>query len=146
MGGNDIKDNGDRTFTTVDATKRYSKLDQYLMGLIPASQVPPFFFVRTNPAEIWRAPQIGQTFSGQKVPVQISQVIKANNVPRIPSSENSQKQFKNAFIYFIAPDSTPDSRQLEKIGRIRTAWEKFFKNATNQHGTINTTLTKGRQD
>jgi hypothetical protein len=146
MGGNEIKENGDGSFTTVDATKRYSRLDQYLMGLIPASAVPPFFFVRTNPSLPWQAPQVGQTFSGQKVNVQISQVIKANNVPRVPSSENSQKQFKNAFIYFIAPESTADSRQLAKIDRIRTAWEKFFKTATNQHASIDTTLTKGSRN
>lgn len=145
MGGNDIKDNGDGTFTTVDATKRYSKLDQYLMGLIPASDVPPFFFVRTDSQETWQAPQIGQTFSGQKVNVQINQIVKANNVPRIPSSENAQQQFRNAFIYFISPESTPDSRQLTKIEKIRTEWQKFFKAATNQHATIDTTLTKGRQ-
>jgi hypothetical protein len=146
LGGNEIKENGDGTFTTIDATKRYSKLDQYLMGLIPATAVPPFFFVRADSADPRQAPRIGQTFSGQKVNLQINQVIEANNVPRTPSSETSQKQFKNAFIYFISAESTADSRQLAKIERIRTDWEKFFKAATNQHATIDTTLKKGNRN
>jgi hypothetical protein len=145
MGGNEIKDNGNSTFTIIDSNKRYSKLDQYLMGLIPATAVPNFFFVRTDQSQSLQAPSIGQTFNGQKVNVQMSQVIKANNVPRTPSSDKAQKQFRNAFIYFIAPESTADSRQLEKIERIRSGWEKFFKTATNQRATIDTTLTKKSQ-
>ncbi|MCI0617404.1 hypothetical protein L0244_30900, partial [bacterium] len=45
MHGNDIHDNSNGTFTTTDVDRRFSLLDQYLMGLIPASDVPPMFYV-----------------------------------------------------------------------------------------------------
>jgi hypothetical protein len=41
--------------------------------------------------------------------------------------------------------SNADSRQLAKIERIRTEWEKFFKAATNQHATIDASLTRGNR-
>ena len=40
MEGNDIEDLGGGQFRTVDAVKRFSRLDQYLMGLIPPGSVP----------------------------------------------------------------------------------------------------------
>jgi len=52
MEGNKWQDNGNGTFTTIDATSRFSALDQYIMGLRSAASVPTFFFIRnlTNPA------------------------------------------------------------------------------------------------
>src|SRR5262249_2910964 len=35
MEGNDIEDQGGGQFRTVDAVKRYSRLDQYMMGAVP---------------------------------------------------------------------------------------------------------------
>lgn len=45
MEGNDIRDDGNGTFTTLDNFLTFSLLDQYLMGLVPAAAVPPFFLV-----------------------------------------------------------------------------------------------------
>ena len=45
MEGNDIEDLGGGAFRTVGAVSRYSLLDQYAMGLVSPSQVPPFFYV-----------------------------------------------------------------------------------------------------
>ena len=47
MEGNDIEDLGGGQFRTVDAVKRYSRLDQYMMGLIRPSSVPTFFYVES---------------------------------------------------------------------------------------------------
>src|SRR5207249_5242473 len=41
--GNEIEDLGDGNFRTVAATIRYSALDQYVMGLRPASHVTPSY-------------------------------------------------------------------------------------------------------
>ena len=43
--GNSWVDNMDGSFTTDEASERFSPLDQYLMGVRPDSQVDPFFFV-----------------------------------------------------------------------------------------------------
>src|SRR5262249_25431795 len=69
--GNDIADLGGGQFRTVAATQRYSPLDQYLMGVRPAAEVLPFFFVRNPvnpsggpPPDRADAPKLDVTFSG----------------------------------------------------------------------------------
>src|SRR4029453_17309624 len=68
MEGNDIEDLGGGSFRTVDAVKRYSRLDQYLMGLVPPSAVPPFFYVESPNSTRTResAPSIGVSFTGTR--------------------------------------------------------------------------------
>jgi hypothetical protein len=146
MGGNEITDNGNGTFTTTAATLRYSKLDQYLMGLIPSSAVPPFFYAGTSPTDFFSEspgsgspPQVNVTFGGTRVNVTINQIIEAEG-PRVPSIKTSQKQFREAFIYFIRPGSHANPAQLAKIDNIRTRWQTFFSAATDHHGTMITRL------
>ena len=59
--GNDIVDHGGGSFSTRAAAERYSLLDQYAMGLVDQTQVPPFFYVE-NPVEC-RAAEDGGVFS-----------------------------------------------------------------------------------
>ena len=47
MEGNDIEDLGGGSFRTVGAVRRYSRLDQYAMGLLSPSEVPTFFYVQS---------------------------------------------------------------------------------------------------
>jgi len=47
LDGNDIRDNGNGTFTTVDVTQRYSPLDQYLMDFGPPDRSAVFSMCRT---------------------------------------------------------------------------------------------------
>jgi hypothetical protein len=70
MEGNDIRDNGDGSFTTTAAYEGYSKLDQYLMGFVPSDSVPPFYFVRVRYSPS-RFPQAGITFKGTRVNVSV---------------------------------------------------------------------------
>ena len=51
LGGNDIQDNGDGTFTTLAPKDIYSPLDLYLMGLLKPEDVPPTFLV-TDPHDL----------------------------------------------------------------------------------------------
>ena len=80
MEGNDIEDLGGGAFRTVATVSRYSLLDQYAMGLVGPSQVPPFFYVEapTNVVpdrEREDAPDTGVTFNGTKREVRIEDVI-----------------------------------------------------------------------
>ena len=90
MEGNDIEDLGGGSFRTTAAVQRYSRLDQYAMGLVSASQVPPFFYV-DNPMNVAdgrqadSAPRVGVTFNGTRRDVLIDDVI-AINGPRVPVS------------------------------------------------------------
>ena len=88
MEGNDIEALGGGAFRTVGAVQRYSRLDQYLMGLVPPEQVPPFFYVQSpvnivpsrDPAS---SPQVGVTFNGTRREVLIADVVAAMG-PRVP--------------------------------------------------------------
>lgn len=138
MEGNDIRDNGNGTFTTVGANETYSKLDQYMMGLLAPGGVPPFFFVSGGFTDPGRPPQTGVGFSGTRVNVTVQQIIQAVGA-RVPSSSAAQKKFKEAFILF-SKTTTPRQVDLDKIDHIRTAWQAFFHKQTANRGTIDTTL------
>ena len=141
MEGNQIEDQGGGQFRTVDAVKRYSRLDQYIIGLIPASQVPTFFYVESPNSTKSRtdAPSIGVSFTGTRRDVLVDDVI-AINGPRNPSSADSPKTFRQGFIYIVSSGRTADPGQITKLDRIRTQWEAFFQQATENRMTPNTRL------
>jgi hypothetical protein len=141
MEGNQIQDLGGGSFKTVDAVRRYSRLDQYIMGAIPPSQVPTFFYVENpnsthQPAD---APQIGVSFTGTRRDVLVDDVI-AINGPRQPASDAAPKTFRQAFIYIVSNGRTLDQTQVAKLDGIRTQWESFFSAATEGKMTSITRL------
>ena len=144
MEGNDIEDLGGGAFRTRDAVTRYSLLDQYAMGLVSASQVPTFFYVE-SPTNVSPQrsrdddPEIGVTFNGTRRDVGIQDVIDAMGA-RQPSSSNSPRVHRQAFIYIVSNDRTLDQAQVDKVDRIRREWASFFKNATNSRMTAETRL------
>jgi hypothetical protein len=142
MEGNDIEDLGGGQFRTAEAVKRYSRLDQYAMGLVPASQVPVFFFVE-NPAGTVRtresAPSVGVSFTGTKREVLIEDVVAAMG-QRLPSVADSPKTHRQAFIYVVSNGRSLDSGQVAKLDRIRREWETFFRQATENRMSADTRL------
>jgi hypothetical protein len=144
MEGNDIEDLGGGSFRTTAAVQRYSRLDQYAMGLIPASQVPPFFYV-ANPVNVAggreadSAPRVGVTFNGTRRNVLIEDII-AINGPRIPSSVDSPRVHRQAFVFVVGQGRSADDAQIAKVDRIRRAWETFFEQATDGRMQAQTTL------
>ena len=142
MEGNDIEDLGGGQFRTTDAVKRYSRLDQYLMGAIPPSQVPTFFYVE-NPASSNKlassAPQIGVSITGTRRDVLVDDVIAVNG-QRTPSAADSAKVFRQAFIYIVGAGRNLDSGQVSKLDRFRSQWEAFFAQATENKMSANTRL------
>jgi hypothetical protein len=142
MEGNSIRDNGNGSFTTTDATQRYSKLDQYAMGLIGPSEVGPLFYVTnvsgtTGTKE--SAPEIGVTFRGTRKNLTIDDIIAAEG-PRVPDVQSSPKAFRQAFILLVRQGTTPTSAELDKLSRIRQRWQEFFFQATDGRGSVDTTL------
>jgi hypothetical protein len=144
MEGNDIEDLGGGSFRTTAAVQRYSRLDQYAMGLIPSSQVPSFFYVEspTNVAggrTAESAPRVGVTFNGTRRDVLIDDVINING-PRVPSSNDSPRVHRQAFVLVVGRGRSVDNAQVAKLDRIRRAWETFFQQATDGRMTAVTTL------
>jgi hypothetical protein len=144
MEGNDIEDLGGGSFRTTAAVQRYSRLDQYAMGLVGDNQVPPFFYV-DNPTNVAgnrtasSSPAVGVTFNGTRREVLIRDVIEAMG-PRQPSVADSPKVHRQAFILVVGPGRQTDNAQVAKVDRIRRAWETFFFEATERRMQAVTTL------
>jgi hypothetical protein len=144
MEGNDIEDLGGGSFRTVGAVQRYSLLDQYAMGLVPDSAVPTFFYVE-NPTNMSAnrtresAPEVGITFNGTRRDVLIQDVIAILGA-RSPSSADSARVHRQAFLYIVSAGKTADSGQVSKLDGIRRAWETFFFQATDRRMQAITTL------
>jgi hypothetical protein len=141
MEGNKIDDLGGGQFRTTDAVRRYSRLDQYAMGLVPPTQVPSFFYVENPNSTHARedAPQIGVTFSGTRRDVLVDDVI-AIQGERSPSASDSPKVHRQAFILLVSSGRSADAAQVAKVDNIRRAWEPFFHEATENRMTVITTL------
>ncbi len=143
MEGNEIRDNGDGSFTTIGTTSRYNKLDQYLMGLRDSSEVDPVYYV-TNVSGTRRVPSsppaIGVTFSGTRRNLTVNDIIAAEG-PRIPDASDSPKVFRQAFVLLVRRGTTPLPAEVEKLDSIRRRWQDFYRQATDSRGTAQTTLT-----
>jgi len=144
MEGNDIEDLGGGSFRTVAAVQRYSLLDQYAMGLVPDTAVPPFFYVE-NPTNMSvtrtreSAPEVGITFNGTRRDVLIQDVI-AIQGQRSPSASESARVHRQAFVYVVSAGKAADNGQVAKVDGIRRAWEAFFFQATDRRMQTVTTL------
>jgi hypothetical protein len=141
MEGNDIEDMGGGQFKTVDAVKRYSRLDQYMMGLIPAGSVPTFFYVESPISTKSRsdAPSIGVSFTGTRRDVLVEDIIAVNG-PRVPSAADAPKVHRQAFIYIVSNGRSTDAAQVAKLERIRDQWVTFFRLGTENRMTVDTRL------
>ena len=142
--GNDIQDLGNGSFRTVEAVARYSLLDQYAMGLVDKTQVPPFFYVESptnvSPARsASSSPAVGVTFSGTRRNVTIDDVV-AIHGDRSPSAAASPRVYRQAFVYIVSAGGTVDAAAIQKIDRIRVAWDQFFSRATDSRMRAETRL------
>jgi hypothetical protein len=144
MEGNDIEDLTGGSFKTVAAVQRYSRLDQYAMGLLSPFDVGGFFYVenptnmsstRTNES----APEVGVTFNGTRRDVLMADIT-AILGDRVPSAADSAKVHRQAFVYLVSAGKTADGGQVSKLDTIRRAWEAFFLQATERRMQAITTL------
>jgi hypothetical protein len=139
MEGNDIRDNGDGTFTTTATWLGFSPLDEYLMGLRRASRVPPFFYVSGSGLDPEAGPDTGVTIEGQRIDVTIDQVIAAEG-PRVPAAARAQKETRVAFALLGREGQPPSATSIEKVNRYRLRLESFFNEETGGSGSIDTFL------
>lgn len=142
--GNDIVDLGNGKFRTAAAVERYSLLDQYAMGLVDQTQVPPFYYVE-NPTNVvpqrtaTSAPQIGVSFDGTRREVRMEDVIAVMG-PRVPSAADSPRVYRQAFVYVTSGGRTAEREEIQKVDRIRVAWDQFLSAATNSRMQVDTRM------
>jgi hypothetical protein len=142
MEGNEIRDNGDGSFTTVAGADSYSPLDRYLMGLIPSTEVGALFYV-SNVSGTSKTKdsgtEVGVTFRGTRVDLTMNEIIAANGV-RIPDAPAAPKRFRQAFILLAQAGTSPSEAELQKLNRLRLRFTDFYTQATDSLGTAITTL------
>lgn len=143
MEGNVWRENGDGSFTSVNLIDGFSRLDQYLMGLRPPSDVPDTFVITNLTATGGRDresnPRPNSTVRGTKQNVTINQIIEANGA-RTPDPTTAQKNFRAAVILLVQQGTQPSQEAFNRITLYRLAWESYFAQSTDFLATINTGL------
>ena len=133
--GNEIQDLGGGQFKTIAASVRYGPLDQYLMGLRAADEVPGFFLVTNVPSSFGtreRKPEVGITFTGTRRDLGVADVIAALG-PRTPPAGRAPTSIRQSFVFVsVGRDPTPD--ELEKVERLRSLFPAFYAASTDGRG------------
>lgn len=132
--GNMWHDNGDGTFTSQEARKYYSPLDLYLMGMIDKSKVPPMLLIENPAIDPKKPSEVGVTINGTARTVNVNDIIAAEG-DRVPSAKESQKQFRSAFIYAVAP-GTFNADDLYGLENIRNGFLTRYSILTNGMGLL----------
>jgi hypothetical protein len=79
------------------------------------------------------------TFNGTRRDVLIQDVITTLG-PRNPSSAQSSRVHRQAFVLLVSSGRVVDNAHVAKVDRIRQEWENFFFQATEQRMQAVTTL------
>ena len=131
--GADWKDNGDGTFSAVGIRKFYSPLDLYLAGFYKPEEVPPFFLINNPAIDKTQLPQDNVTVSGTKQVISVNDIIAAEG-PRIPAADQSQKEFRLAFILLTGSGTPVSDAQVTAVNNIRNAFMTRFSILTGGRG------------
>lgn len=144
MEGNAIADRGHGRFETVDFARGYSALDQYAMGLRPAAEVPPFFYVEapddfrpSRPVKSSSAPEAGISFTGVRRDVRIEDVVRAMG-PRVPAF--GPPVFRQAFVLVADAPGAATAARIATVARIRSRFGPYFTAATGGRGIATSVL------
>ena len=127
------QDNGDGTFTQLSTLGAgYSYLDLYLMGFLAEESVPDFFIIQN------RVSLGGAVSSGNRLNLTVGNYI-AENGPRWPAFEDSQKEFNIGFVGIVQNGELPSSMMIERMTGIRQVWLDFWPDATGGVSTMTST-------
>ena len=145
MEGHVITDNGNGSFTITEATTRFGKLDQYLMGLRSAADVGPLFYVKPSAGsghvanDVTEPSDIGLTFNGTRTDLTVYDIIAAEGA-RTPDVVSAPKGIHQASILLVRAGTSPTAAELSKLSQMQQHFQQFFSQATEGLGTVNTTL------
>ena len=130
----------------MDFARGYSALDQYAMGLRPASEVPPFFYVdeadnfRPNrPYRSSTSPEAGVSFTGTARVVHIEDVVAAMG-PRVPDASRAPRLLRQAYVLVGDTVAPATEARAAVVARIRSRFEGYYAAATGGRGMAQTHL------
>ncbi|QQR75320.1 MAG: DUF11 domain-containing protein [Holophagales bacterium] len=133
--GNNWRDNGDGTFTSIDALKIASPLDLYLAGFLSSDEVPPFFLIRNPTIDPKRPARIGETVSGTRLDLSIEDVIAAEG-PRVPAAAAAPRELAAALVYLVRPGDEVSESDLANLELLRRELMKRFAIQTAGRGRL----------
>lgn len=148
MYGECITDLGNGSFRLEGCDRKYSHLDQYLMGLRGSCEVSPMM-VLEDPASPGRGVDtvaMGKSSSGRTVnghtrhDITIEEVQRAMGV-RAPAYPHAPRCWRVAFVVVLAPGQTAvPPTMMQKLDRYRQRWMQWFATATDGRGTMRTNV------
>jgi hypothetical protein len=144
MEGNSWRETSPGNFTTVqNSVNHFSDLDQYLMGLRPASEVGSISYLVTDEdlKQILRSksPVNGFSITATRKTTSVAQIVEREGV-RAPDASEAQKDFRVAFIMLSEQGARPSAAIIEKIARYRDELVRYFSTATNRRGSLDGSL------
>ncbi len=139
MQGNEIQDNGDGSFTTLEREENFNTMDLYLMGMIPPEQVEDMFWVEGSGQQAAQLPQFFVSFSGTRNDVSIDDVIREEG-RRDPSSDDAPKTTRIAMILLVREGQSPRPPSIDKVQEIVTKSKREWSRQTDGIGEFDFTL------
>ncbi|MEO1368150.1 MAG: prenyltransferase/squalene oxidase repeat-containing protein, partial [Acidobacteriota bacterium] len=133
--GSDWTDNGDGTFTATSTRERFSNLDLYLMGLLPAEDVAPVTLLENPDVDTTQLPGLGDTVSATARTVGLGELIGAEG-PRVPAVDVAPKEFRLGVVYLVAPDQPIQAADAPRLEALRDIWERSFFRQTRGRALI----------
>ncbi|HKW17189.1 MAG TPA: hypothetical protein VJO35_06765 [Terriglobales bacterium] len=139
MGGGVWQDNFDGTFTQLDddyyvPATGYSYLDLYLMGLISPAEVPDFFILK-NLIQTGKDTNGHPIFKADRTKITVQDVI-ANEGPRQPDVDHSQREFNTGMVLIVEYGKTPSRDLIDRVNGIRKQWIEYWSIATGQRARM----------
>lgn len=147
LDGLNWKDNGDGTFTVLDANNRYGTADQYAMGLRSASEVPAFFlldeFRDETGGSIDRNARFspGRRYTAKRTNVTIEDIVRALG-PREPARSPAAEDLRMGVV-FLTPPGSGLGLSLGEAFRVETTrapWDGFYNASAGGRGKVCTEL------
>jgi len=141
LGGAVWQDNSDGTYTQLDEgyfvpAAGYSRLDLYLMGLMPAAEVPDFFMLN-NLLPLGRDADGRPIFRADRTKVTINDVVAAEG-PRSPAADNSQRRFNTGIVVMVEHGRRPSAKLLKEAEAIRSRWISYWTIETGDQASMTT--------
>lgn len=148
MYGSCIRDLGNGSYELKGCERKYSHIDQYLMGLRASTEVDPMMVLEdpSDPGHGVDVVAMGRTSSGLTVSGWTRHDITADEIisamgARIPGSPGAPRCWRVAFIVVLAPGQTTLSQaMLDKVNRYRNRWGPWFNFATDGRGTMDSRI------
>lgn len=149
MYGSCIRDLGNGSYELKGCERKYSHIDQYLMGLRASTEVDPMMVLEdpADPGHGVDSVAMGRSSSGMTVSGKTRHDITADEIiramgARIPGSPNAPRCWRVAFVVVLAPGQTTiPQAMLDKVNRYRNRWSPWFNFATDGRGTMDSRIT-----